>query len=314
VIRRKPLSVLMWGVAYVVIAVLPMLLIVALGAQGFASMMAQMAANPNADPSAYNSMMMTGPLALLQPVGFLTSIAARAIVMNAVFRAVLEPEDDGFFYLRFGGAELWQGLVQLCYGLFVGIAAFALVLAALVLAGIAAVAAMAGGVHAFQPWMVLPCILVVLAVAAAVIWIGLRLSMAGPLTFMDRNFRLFESWTLTRGQAPALLGLAICLMLAVMAIEIVVGLIALVIVLLAAGGLVASIGEEGLKAFFAQPPAIWLPMLVPVVVAVAAIASVVTGYVFAIVLAPWAEACRQLRGEPPQASAPSTGSTVAAGG
>ena len=173
-------------------------------------------------------------------------------------------------------------------------------------------AAMAGGVHAFQPWMVLPCILVVLVIAAVIVWIAIRLSMAGPLTFMDRNFRLFESWELTRGQAPALLALAICLGLVVVAIEIVVALVALVIVALAAGGLMASIGEEGLKAYFAQPPAVWLPMLAPAVLAGAAIASIVVGYVLAVVLAPWAEACRQLRGEPPQAP-PSTGSAVAAG-
>ena len=55
-----------------------------------------------------SGMMQIAPLFWL--VG-LFGIFVRGVLIAAVLRAVLEPENKGFFYLRLGAQELWQTLL-----------------------------------------------------------------------------------------------------------------------------------------------------------------------------------------------------------
>ena len=301
-IGRKPLTVPMWGVAYFLIAVLPVMLILAAAAPSVIELVRQAMAGAE-EPDPYAMLNLTGPLILLHPVMFLSSIAARAIVMNAVFRAVLEPQDDRVFYLRLGAVELWQALVQLCLMVLVGLAIMLAVLGALVVGGVVAMAVMSAGVREFQPWMAGGGVLIALLIGAVILWLFLRLSMAGPMTFAARNFRLFESWTLTRGQAGRLFLLALLIMLILFAIELAVSLVIGLIVAAVVATAAVSLDQAQIMAFLEQPGA-WLPVLIPLCLFVAAIACLVGGYVFAIVLAPWAEAYRQLSGPADAATAP----------
>jgi hypothetical protein len=292
-IARKPLAALAWGVAYFVVGMLPIMLVLLFGAQAFVEMIRQAAANPYADTNPFMAGMV-GPLALLQPVGFLSAIAAKAIVMNAIFRAVLEPEDDHAFYLRFGGAELWQGLVQLCLQILISIAAVIAFIAVALVAAVVVFALMASGVRDFHPWMAVAGGLVVLLILGVLAWLWLRLSMAGPMTFRDRTFRLFESWTLTRGHGGSLFLLALGIVAIILAIELVVFGLAGVVVVAVIGGMAGFADEATLAAFFEQPSSVWLPAVMTVALVVSAIACLVSGFLLAIVIAPWADAYRQL--------------------
>ena len=74
-----------------------------------------------------------------------------------------------------------------------------------------------------------------LIAVVVLVWLGLRLSMAAPMTFVDRQFRLFESWSLTRGSAWRLLGVAVLSLLMVFVLELVVAGVVLGAMFAAAG-------------------------------------------------------------------------------
>src|SRR5687768_15858637 len=102
-IGRKPLAVLAWGFLHALIVWVPLLLLMA------AFMPSLMSAS---EGGAYNPAALAG-INALQPISWITSIVANAIVFSAVYRAVLTPQDDRGLYVRLGKAELWQGVVQL---------------------------------------------------------------------------------------------------------------------------------------------------------------------------------------------------------
>jgi len=137
----------------------------------------------------------------------LGGVLLQLVVLAALYRMTLSPDEPpGFYYLRLSKAEarlcgLWLALLALF-----GALAFAAAYLVLWL------------LH-FGVW---PGDLAMLAVAGAMTWLALRLSLAGPANFATGRFGLAESWRLTRGRAWALFGmtvLALCL-LALIAIVI----------------------------------------------------------------------------------------------
>jgi hypothetical protein len=127
VIRRRPLSVVAWGLAYFALAVLPSAGLFALVGGDFIELFSQVSrSGGNPDMEAFTRLNST--MTLFQPIAFLTAVAARAMLTTAVFRAVLEPKNRGFFYLRLGKDELWQALIYLCFSVLFCFALFAAVL------------------------------------------------------------------------------------------------------------------------------------------------------------------------------------------
>jgi hypothetical protein len=209
-----------------------------------------------------------------------------------VFRAVLEPENRGLAYLRLGARELWLLLLNVAGGILA-----ALLIVAVCIAGFIVGVALWIGLQAahVQPiWLGLAEVPVALGAILALLWIGARLSLAGPMTFAEKEFRLFESWSLTKGAGWKLLGLAVLLTLVMFAVVLIVeGLVI--------GGALATIGAPGVngsswRAFFAQPPEAIVHALTPWAVMTAVVGALVSGAIFAIALAPWAEAYRQISG------------------
>lgn len=295
-VRRRPASVLVWGLAYFALAVLPSMGLMALVGEDVFEFFRRAMSSPEAAPDLQTMMRLNGAMAMYQPLAFLTAIAARAMLTAAVLRAVLEPQNRGFFYLRLGKDELWQALVYLCLCVLFIIA----VLVALLAGGALGAVAWLVGALAPSPWsegiQAVGVLLAVLAVVVVLAWIALRLSLAAPMTFADRTFRLFESWTLTRGQAWRLFGLAIVLGLVILALELVI--LALFWMLVLGLGFSGGFDPGRIEAFFQQPVETWVAALVPAVAVVALLGSLLTGALYAILTAPWAVAYRQLGGRP----------------
>ena len=144
-----------------------------------------------------------GPFAVLLMTLFLLSWAATTV---AVFRAMLQPDRKGFFYLRLGIEELRLAILSLV--------AFILVV-------------ILGSVPAFlllalaSPFMrALPALVKYIAVAGALatiavdVWVGVRLSLIAVETFAEGRFHLTAYWPLARGRFWYLLGLyALCFLL-----------------------------------------------------------------------------------------------------
>ncbi|HEX2801018.1 MAG TPA: hypothetical protein VHN73_03020 [Phenylobacterium sp.] len=124
----------------------------------------------------------------------LGGIAVQCLVVVALYRLMLRPgAGPGIFYLRLSRDEgrlfgLW--LVMLG-GLLAGLtAAYGALRALTSIGGVAA------GIGT-------------LAVLGLVVWVAIRLSLAGPVNFASGRFGLAQSWRLTRGRFWALFGMAL---------------------------------------------------------------------------------------------------------
>jgi hypothetical protein len=116
--------------------------------------------------------------------------ALYSALMGGIYRLVLRPGEKGFLHLRFGKDEVRLTVVNL---LLIG---FGMVCLTVELAAVAA-AEQQGGMATVAA-MVLPLVTV---------WVGVRLSLATPMTFALRRFAVRDSWTASRGKFWALLGM-----------------------------------------------------------------------------------------------------------
>ncbi len=116
-------------------------------------------------------------------------LMVQAVVWAAMNRAVLNPQDDRFGYMRLGMDELRQlGLILAVTGLsylLVGVVAAVLSLALGAVASAQAVA--------------------ILVLFITLVAVGPRLAMASALTFERRKIDLFGAWALSKGRYRPLL-------------------------------------------------------------------------------------------------------------
>jgi hypothetical protein len=293
VIGRAPLAVLAWGVVILVALVAPLAMLAAAIVPQFIQLFAAMpppgAVDDTVDPALMAQMLqLQGGMMGVNLVSWLGGTLVKAVIAAAVFRAVLEPDQKRFGYLRLGAREGWLALVMLVEAVLVMIVYFASVMIVMIVGMIIYLAGsqMGEGGKLFSGALVG---LLVLAAIGAFVWAWLRLSMAGPMTFAERRFQLFESWTFTRGQSWRLLGLAALLVLIIIVIEAVAYAIAGVGAF-AAWGRIAALGETLRN----QPPQTWVRTLWPIAATVAVIGSFVGAAVMAVVYAPWATAYKEL--------------------
>ncbi|MDO9471871.1 MAG: hypothetical protein Q7J28_02360 [Caulobacter sp.] len=290
VIARRPLAVLAWAGVLLLLGVLPAagLMSAFLGALAEIARMDASGVEPSPDALVPA---MSAAFAM-QPVLLLTSLAVRAILTGAVFRAVLEPAESRWFYLRLGARELWLALMIVVFGI---LSFLVLIPVSAVLVPLLMVLAMGAEGNLFA---VVPIMLAAVLIALAVLgWLFVRFSMALPMTFTEQRFRLFESWTMTQGQTWRLISVGLLLVGIVLALEL--ALLALLVV-----ASLAFLGEGGLdeaaaSAFFAQDASIWMAELAPWAVGMALVGALLGAVVTTILAAPWAEAYRQLSGAPP---------------
>jgi len=139
-----------------------------------------------------------------------------SVLTSAVYRAILKPGEGGFGRIRFGADEIrMMGLIVILFLVLVS-TLFALRMAD----GLGAIlAASGGGVGAVLGNLVR------LAGFLAITAFWIRLSLAGPITFVSREIHVFRSWTLTKGhfwRLTAAYGLAIGSALVVMLLALVI--------------------------------------------------------------------------------------------
>jgi hypothetical protein len=197
-IERKPWTLLWWALAVAVLQLAPQYLLSAasgadeLGATRdvFASLFSHdaarmQAANQHLSEAQAGRQVWAFPLLFW---GFLSS----AILYNAAYRSVLEPQNSSFGYLRLGMAELWQFLVLIVQWLLI----LVYVAACLIVLFVVALVAKAAGPQA-SGWIlgVMIAVMVVLTY-----WLMLRLSLGTVATFARRRFAYFDSWSLTKGR------------------------------------------------------------------------------------------------------------------
>jgi hypothetical protein len=132
-------------------------------------------------------------------VSLLLSLLVVSVFLNAIYRAVLRPKEEGLRHLKLGRDEVRTAWAVVVYGaIFVGltfVVTLAIGLLAVVFQTMGPVAAGLGG------------LVLTFGGAFVFIYVWVRLSIALPLTLMRRRMSFRESWRLTQGKFWRLLGM-----------------------------------------------------------------------------------------------------------
>lgn len=286
VLRRTPWVLLVWALASLVLMT-PQIALYAKAAPDlvgfYQAMLRSGAGGPAPDPA--SMLAFQQHVWALQPVGFLTSIIVNTLLVAAVYRAVLQPEERRWGYLRLGAQELWLGLVALVFMILVWLMMVALVIVVAVTGGFAAAAGKAAG-SGIGFGVGLLIALLALGGLGAVIWAALRLSLGLPMSFARRGFLLFESWALTRGHALKLFLVSLAILAVLWIAEL--------LILGGFWGAILGLGGLDFRALLAADPVAVVTRLTPFILGFAPIGAVLGMAVLTFAVAPWADVYRQL--------------------
>lgn len=291
-VARRPGSAIVWSMAYLLVAIVPMALMFGYLLSEMPSLMASLQhMDPQKGPSAdmfrlQSRMMMANPLMLV------TGLAGRALLVGAIYRSVLEPDNRRFFSLRLGTQELWLALSLFVYGVIIGFALLGAMIGGGILGGLAwLIGGLIPDPAAATLFRVVLIVGVVIAAIGVWAWVAIRLSLGPVMTFAEKEFRLHESWAFTKGHAWKMTGLGAILAVIAVGIGLVLECLVVAIIYSQLGGF----DQAHLRAFFpqGQPPNV-LPLLVTLAPALA-IGFAMVGPFFAILVAPLASVYRDLR-------------------
>jgi hypothetical protein len=209
-----------------------------------------------------------------------------AVINMAVVRAVMAPEASAFAYLRLGRDELWLMLAN-----FILFILYTLVSTAVAVPNVLISALLLTAVpRAFAPFITLPLQLVTWALT---IWLGLRFCMVAPMIFADRKFRLFESWSFTRGIVGRLFLVGLSMVAVTVGLYLVLMSIGLAVGVPMFTQLANSMTAQ---AFFSQTPAQVWRQVEPFIVLYIVLIWIGSTVLFPLFFAPWPEVYRQLKG------------------
>lgn len=271
-IRREPLAVVAWAGVYLVLGLLPQV--------GLWPKMAAMmqAAGEEADPRLLAEL--NASMAAYQPVIWVCSILAYTLLYGAIFRAILQPDDRRYVYLRLGKAELWMLLSSAAL---VILAVIAIIVVAIPVGILGSMGGQGAGATGLT-------FLLGFAVFLLFFWLAMRFALTGPMAFAERRFVLFDSWRLTKGHGLKMMGVAFALFCIVMAVELVVGVAAFFAFYPTISG-----GEAALARMLGDPATL-LTRWAPWILAACLVGSLVVAAFYAVLAAPFASIYRDLTG------------------
>lgn len=195
--REQPKTLLIWAAFNLVISVVSLVLLIGLGGSSLQAMMEMEQAGAEADPAQAMEMLRSLGVvyAMILPVALLT----QSMLGAAVYRAILRPADGGVGYLKLGGDELRLMALSLIYFVLMIIGVVVVTFVAGLVVGLLGAVIGAGGAALLG-------VGVGLFVGGLMIFVVVRLSLAGVITFAQRRIAVFDSWRLTRGQFWNLVG------------------------------------------------------------------------------------------------------------
>ncbi|HEY3812928.1 MAG TPA: hypothetical protein VGL66_06860 [Caulobacteraceae bacterium] len=292
-IERKPMVLVWWAAAVLVLQLIPRLVISHMaGANEFDSMrdvMGSLNDQAKLQIAQQHLKASEGALGIWGLGLWAWSLFVYAILYNAVFRAVLEPQKSSFGYLRLGAAEFWQFAVQIVIFILVMIYTFTCIMLFFFIAAASAVAA-----PEVRGWIVG---LTLVALFLLTLWLALRLSLGSVATFAERRFAYFDSWKLTKGVSWRLFWTGVLLTALIIGLEIMLFASA-IFSLVPLAGLLPSPG--------AAAPTVPVPHGLDVadLLSIASLAtlvrvlllSLVTALFQALMLPPWAVIYRNITG------------------
>ncbi|MDQ0463831.1 MFS family permease [Caulobacter ginsengisoli] len=257
-----------------------------MGASGYMQAVSQVAAaGPSADPSA--ALGLLRPMFLFFAGCALIGCVSTAIQAGAIYRGVLRPQEHGFLGLSFGADELrllLLGVILVLLGTLVGIAL--IIVLAIVLSVLGAVLGASGMVGG----AILMVLLSYVVMGVVALWLGVKMSFAGPATFARRELSVFASWSQTRGNFWNLLG---CYFLAFI-LALLIGFIMFVVGVTVASVVAGVPFMTAVREFFPSKPTGSMDLYSPVRLTYTLVSALFGGLLNMVLMAPAAEAYRQV--------------------
>lgn len=278
-VREHPRAVAVWAVLMTVLSLMTSTLTIQLAGPQLTEFMALSADNSAAPEEMLRIM---GGLAPLMVFSLLYSLALYAVILAAVNRIVLRPDDSRSAFLRFGADELRQtGTLILVNLIFLAVYILGILISAVLIGiGVAAGGGPIAGLTGLVSFVGVACLLIFVAV---------RLSFASTLTFDTGRIAIRASWAMTKGHVGALLGAY------VLAIVMAVIVYLLVMTIVAAVGVIASGGITGLGGLFEPDMSSLETFFTPIGITRALFAGVISVLTSLIVFSPAPEIYRILK-------------------
>lgn len=222
-IRREPVSVLIWGAISFALTALPIFLVVGLSGGEIFDFLALFAADaPEPGVELFPWRLWAG-IMLAMPIILLGWLFVVTVIYNAVWRAVLEPAQRGFAYIRFGVQEGRTLLILLVLGAIYYIAAsIAASIATLPVMGMMMTQMMTLEQAVLPDGSMPPGFMleffkgllpayglmfaIQFAVSAVLAWPFLRLALALPMSIDQNRLVVFEGWKFSTGHGWGLWG------------------------------------------------------------------------------------------------------------
>ncbi|CAN5154341.1 hypothetical protein BH10PSE2_BH10PSE2_16770 [soil metagenome] len=279
-VRRHPLALVYWAVAYAAVMGLAFLIAGPL----FIDVMSRAEALKGViDPSMTDLEGMGRSYATLFALVMPLALVFSAVLSAAVARAVLRPSEKSFGYMRLGADELRVLGVSILLGL---------VIAAAWLMGcvlVSLVAGVAGATGIGLLWI--PAVLLGVGVVVAVAWLSVRLSLAVPIVVAERRFTLFASYALTKGHTLALLGMAIIAGVMTLLVSLLGAIVAMPITAISGGAeLMTELGGQDVMQILAHA---W-----PAILSWILVNAILSALQLAVLYAPFSAAYRDIKGLP----------------
>ncbi|MFT3995772.1 MAG: hypothetical protein QM667_00070 [Asticcacaulis sp.] len=221
IIRKHPMAVLSWGVAYLVLSVVTTILTVVLGGEALATLMSYNQ-NPPSDPLAVFEPM--GALAPIWAISCVLSLLVGAIIQCAVYRSQLQPQASGLGFMQLGGAEIRQIFVTILWilAIIVFYILFGIVIGILlaVSGAVSQSSSLAGGLMTF---------FTIGFAIVAFLYILSRWSLVAIQSFAEGRINIFGSFALTKGNGWILFGgYALLTIIALLVVSLIYAILAAV--------------------------------------------------------------------------------------
>lgn len=281
--REQPKTLLIWAAFNLIVSVVSLVLMISIGGSSLQAMMEMEQAGAEADPA--QALQLLEGLGLVYALVLPVALITQSMLGAAVYRAILRPADGGVGYLRLGGDELRLIGLSIIYFLLTVVGMVVITFVAGLVVGLLGAAIGAGGAALLG-------VGVGLFIGGLMIYVIVRLSLAGVITFAQRRIAVFDSWALTRGQFWNMTGAYVLTLAAVMVIVILSLIVFTAIAAIASGGDFAAVGT-----IFSPDMSSLSAYLTPTMIAYTVFGALLNAVYYAAIFSPHAIIYRSLAGD-----------------